>query len=768
MSNKAWSEAFLKAFKPKQRLTISQWADLYRHVGTGREKGQWRTDRTPYLREIMDSACDPTVERIVMMCSAQVGKALCVDTPIFTADNLFSPWKTMGTLKVGDVIFDENFKPCTVTFATPFMYDRECFDVVFDDGSVIRADAEHRWAVNGERLGEWDVVTTKELQVGFWVPPVIAPSMVIEPARRVKRVKPCESVPVRCIQVDSPSHLFLAGHGMVPTHNTETQLNIVGYYISSEPTEILFVFPTDGVAEQFSKERLNPMIEGTDALRDRITEEAPVKQTRGRRKRRQQSTETTTMKQFHGGFLAMVGAQSSANLASRAVKIAQVDELDRTSGDNKEGSILDQIDKRTNTYIGDRKIIITSTPHLAEDSPTYEEFLKGDQRHYYVPCVHCGVANHWTMDQVRWEKDEKNNVIEESIRHLCPDCGGVIRGPGTVREELLKEGFWEPHAPQNTRYARSYYLWAIYSPWVPLKNIVNEYVTAMRSRDPTKIKTMTNLTLGLPYKEKEEDSDLPAKLFKRRERYKAEVPREVGLLTCGVDVQGAYLVAEVVGWGAGKESYGIDYRMFPGDPAKPEVWEDLRRYLLTQRRHESGAMMDISCTFVDSGGHHTQEVYRFTQSLNADRVYACKGGSTDGIPLVGKPSFVGPTKTPLYILGVNEGKFRIMEWLKEKRVGAGYCHWPDEHSRGYDEEYFEGLCSEKFQEVLERGKLRRAWTQTRRRNEPLDVRNYAMAAMELLNPDLEEWVAYYSAAAPTVEIEEETRTAGQLSKGIRL
>jgi recombination protein RecA len=45
--------------------------------------------------------------------------------------------------------------------------------------------------------------------------------------RYVKAVEPVPSVPVRCIQVDHPSHTYLAGHECVPTHNTTVALNAV-------------------------------------------------------------------------------------------------------------------------------------------------------------------------------------------------------------------------------------------------------------------------------------------------------------------------------------------------------------------------------------------------------------------------------------------------------------------------------------------------------------------------------------------------------------
>ena len=69
------------------------------------------------------------------------GKALALDTPIPTPTG----WTTMGGLAVGDQVFDERGKPCTIVAATPVMHDRPCYEVEFSDGTVIVADAQHQW-----------------------------------------------------------------------------------------------------------------------------------------------------------------------------------------------------------------------------------------------------------------------------------------------------------------------------------------------------------------------------------------------------------------------------------------------------------------------------------------------------------------------------------------------------------------------------------------------------------------------------------------------
>src|SRR5258706_4017232 len=69
------------------------------------------------------------------------GKALALDTPIPTPEG----WTTMGDLRVGDTVYDEQGQPCRLLDATPVMQGHACYDVVFSDGSVLTADADHLW-----------------------------------------------------------------------------------------------------------------------------------------------------------------------------------------------------------------------------------------------------------------------------------------------------------------------------------------------------------------------------------------------------------------------------------------------------------------------------------------------------------------------------------------------------------------------------------------------------------------------------------------------
>jgi len=69
--------AAVKNFRPPEDLTVTEWAEKYRRLSpeNSAEAGPWRTDRTPYLREIMDAFTDPKIRRLVVVASSQVGKS---------------------------------------------------------------------------------------------------------------------------------------------------------------------------------------------------------------------------------------------------------------------------------------------------------------------------------------------------------------------------------------------------------------------------------------------------------------------------------------------------------------------------------------------------------------------------------------------------------------------------------------------------------------------------------------------------------------------
>lgn len=164
-------------------------------------------------------------QMIIIAARPGVGKALALDTPLSTPTG----WTTMGDVAVGDLLLGADGEPTRVVAATEVLLGRPCYEVEFSDGSKIVADAQHQWPTG------YGVRTTAELRWGFDTiaaagsmgryrgggTTLMAPVLQIDAVRRVR------SVPVRCVQVDNEAHLYLAGRGMVPTHNSTLGLDFL-------------------------------------------------------------------------------------------------------------------------------------------------------------------------------------------------------------------------------------------------------------------------------------------------------------------------------------------------------------------------------------------------------------------------------------------------------------------------------------------------------------------------------------------------------------
>jgi len=170
-------------------------------------------------------------QMVVVAARPAVGKALALDTPLPMPDG----WTTMGEVRVGDYLLDANGKPTRVLAATGVLHGRPCYEVEFSDGSVIIADENHQWRTWG-RPGAQEsasVVTTGEIAGSLPGHAIGLTHTADLPAgapqdtrwRFITAVRPVFPRPVRCVQVDNADELYLAGQGMIPTHNSALALD---------------------------------------------------------------------------------------------------------------------------------------------------------------------------------------------------------------------------------------------------------------------------------------------------------------------------------------------------------------------------------------------------------------------------------------------------------------------------------------------------------------------------------------------------------------
>ena len=101
--------------KPPSKLTVSQWADVQRRLSpeASAEPGRWYTSRAEYSRGIMDACSDPTIERVVVMSSAQIGKTeILLNVIGFHIDQDASPILCVQpTLSMGQAFSKDRLAP---------------------------------------------------------------------------------------------------------------------------------------------------------------------------------------------------------------------------------------------------------------------------------------------------------------------------------------------------------------------------------------------------------------------------------------------------------------------------------------------------------------------------------------------------------------------------------------------------------------------------------------------------------------------------------
>lgn len=484
---------------------------------------------------------------------------------------------------------------------------------------------------------------------------------------------------------------------------------VIGFHIDVDPAPILVVQPTVEMAETFSKDRLAPMLRDTPALRGKVNDA-----------KSRESGNTIQKKNFPGGHVTMIGANAPAALASRPIRIVLCDEVDRYPvSAGTEGDPVNLARKRAVTFRTRKRVALFSTPTIKGMSRIERAWAGSDQRRYYVSCPHCGSAH-----VLRWENVSIVGNDPSTAVLTCPLCGAII--DEASRLSMLATGEWIKEQPESKH--PGFHINELYSPWRSIADIAADYCAA--KGNPEEEKTWWNTSMGEPYEDDGERADA-AKLAMRRENYNAAtVPSGALTVTVGVDTQKDRLEAEVVAWGAGEESWGIEPIVLTGNPAEPEIWNNLDNLLSTFTcTTEDGRVLRIAACCIDSGGHHVQQVYDFATPRAGRNIWAVKGQ--------GGPRPIWPrrqTKSKKYrghvvrMIGVDTAKDAIHSRWSIAEGRAGYCHF----SVAYDDNWFAQVTVEKRTIKRDRrGNEIRTWVKpTGARNEALDCRVYAYAALQ--------------------------------------
>lgn len=544
---------------------------------------------------------------------------------------------------------------------------------------------------------------------------------------------------------------------------SEIQLNMIGEAVDEDPGPMMYVQPTKEMAEDYSKRRIAPMISACPTLREKFYA------AKGK-----DSNNTISMKLFPGGSLAIIGANSPTDLASKPIRYLLCDEIDRfPDSAGTEGDPIALAERRTETFRHNRKIVKCSTPTIKGKSKIEKAFMKGTQEEWRTECPHCRSFSFIRFDDIRFDREEfrdedgKKDWIVTNARWRCPVCQREI--PEAEAKRLPAKWFARnPKALANG--IRSFRLSAFMSPWSDWRDIAISFLHA--KDDPQLLQVFHNTMLGESWELRESNSE-PQQLYGRREHYNAQVPTGVLVMTMGVDTQDNRLEYEIVGWDRDEQSWGIQRGIIPGRPDAPGVWEEIDNLLEQEWEMANGMTLRISATFVDSGGHFTSDVYRQCARREMRRVFAIKGEPGEGkayVRLMKKEK--DAPKGTRFMIAVDSGKEAILYGAGVEEPGARFMHFPVGDDRGYDLEFFRGLLSEKQMLVRRRGQNVITWEKVHERNEPLDCRNYARAAYKFFHWDFTkvEKILRGEDTEPTVTRNEAARkrTKRVISKGIQV
>lgn len=471
-----------------------------------------------------------------------------------------------------------------------------------------------------------------------------------------------------------------------------------------------------------------------------------------------------------GYCLNILWGGSSASVATDPYALLTLDEINKWSKITNLEEAKDRITTFKKGFIN-----MLSTPDL-EGGPIELEYNNTDAKlDYYVECPDCGEVQLMDFDNFDWpDKNESYKDDFERIKHankiareksamyVCTACGSMW--DDFKRNKAVRLGLNHFHygwkMQEDIDFPISvgikYPSWI--SPFKSLSDIVARWLKANVKSSPQAMDLLQkwyNNEAATPF-----SPDIGGKivehemLYARRKDYTLkksdwQIPMQAVVLVASVDVQKNRLELETVAYGSGVESWGVEKRIFPGNPTikygQPgSPYNDLETYLVQSRwTHETGASMNISTTGIDSG-NWTQFIYDYVQKSRAVRIFAVKGMPTKGRTLINISSAERKNTSnrqldkygiKLVTIGTQTAKDTLFSWMGMQEPGPGYMHY---HT-GYSLDYFIQLTVEQLITTWDKyGKPVMIWKNIKKEpNEAIDLRVYNYAMVELLNPNYE-------------------------------
>ena len=489
---------------------------------------------------------------------------------------------------------------------------------------------------------------------------------------------------------------------------TSAMENILGSLIDQAPAPTMIVYPSDDLAERTVDAKLEPMIKACKVLSEKYREHISKK----------------LQLKFGTMTVYLNGANSPADLASTNIRDLFLDEVDKYPGaSKKEADPVSLAIERTKTYTTNRYIFMTSTPTLKTGHIWKAKEEADAEKHYFVPCPHCGKFIELKFAQIKWPSKDvvpEKRERAEMASYVCQECGGVITDQH--KGKMLEAGRWE-YVRKSAEHPKSVAYWinTLYSPFTRFSEIAYEFLKS--KDDPELLQNFTNSWLAEPWEDTKLKTNVDLVMERQTEVAAWELPEWTKLLTGGIDVQENCLYWTIRAWGDFMTSQNVAH-------GQALSMAEVERVMNTEFKLPSGEKMMVELALMDSGDQ-TDEVYNFCIS-NYDWVRPCKGSSTplQGHYRISTVDKAGSQANGMQLVIVDGGKYKDMIAARMRRPngrGSWMVH------KDCDLEYAEQVTAEHKITERSKGKVIQKWDvkTSHAANHYLDCEVYAAAAADM-------------------------------------
>ena len=509
---------------------------------------------------------------------------------------------------------------------------------------------------------------------------------------------------------------------------SELLLNATGYFLHLDPCPILAVFPSETIAQTFSRDRLAPMLKSTPELA------ALTSAFRGR-----ESDSTTLRKRVPGAQMVLVSANSTAGLASRPIKVLLCDEVDAWPL-LSDGEGLSLAIQRTRSF-KDRTIIIAGTPTIKGFSTVENQYLSSDQRRYLVPCPYCGDAAPLEWHRVQWDNHDATTALL-----VCEACKEKWTEP--QRLKAIRAGYWVATHTDGEPGKRGYFINALYSPFLTIPELVALWRAS--ATVPEKRQAFVNLQLAKSYEPPAESLDVAA--LSNRGESLSPIPNEYDVLLTATDVQKNRIETSVFATAPSGSIAVLEHHVISGDPRAQDVWNELDQIRRQTYERADGTQLRVAASAVDSG-YLTEQVTKYTLSRSKERVFAVKGyaGGLAQPPYKPRPKRTHRGQAKIIHLNVDELKHRVHLRLTLPPESPASVRF----SATLHPHYYSQLASEKLVTKFIKGRPSKYWQRlSGQLAECLDAFTYFLGIYTLLTdaPSNHARLARFSAVTVPTEV----------------